>query len=104
MPATLTVSLFSGRENPHVVLSAADIERIAQALREVTQHETSEHIEAPGLGYSGMIISADDPHLPKEVIVYRGIATIHRGNAVKHYDAGPLERLLLTMAASVLRS
>lgn len=98
MEATVTLQVFSGRENPSWKLSSAECTDLTRRLASLP--ESNRGAEEGGLGYSGFLLQiVPDNGKPYHVQVFRGIVTVETDEPKHYRDQHGLEKWLQQQAS-----
>ena len=92
------INIFSGMPNPQWALDAGAVAHIQQVLESATS--VAPPPEAPGLGYSGMVLDLVSTGMPIQLTIFNQVITLRQAGST-HYLSDPnqaLERWLLENA------
>jgi hypothetical protein len=106
----IMIDMYSGRRNPTIDLTEAEIEELRRRLERARRERLGERREPPQLGYRGFVIlnEAREAGLPYQAYIYGGFVAVTeerpepapqlRPQPLYFRDAGGLEDWLLERA------
>lgn len=98
MEATVTLQVFSGRENPRWKLSSAECTELMHRLESLP--ESNRNMEEGGLGYSGFLLQiVPENGKPYQVRVFQGIIAFETDDPKNYRDRHGLEKWLRQQAS-----